>query len=56
MLVSRYLFIKLDQFKQNSFGPFIRYVGQSLIRAGEKFQGELKQGDRSKSLNYIIKN
>ena len=47
MLITRFLYVKLDQAKANKLGPLIRSFGQSLINFGEKFQGYLRQGDRS---------
>lgn len=53
MLVTRYLLIKLEHHKQATIGPFVRYVGQKLIRAGFNVQGDLYQSDKSK-LNLLL--
>lgn len=54
MFFTRYLLIKAQQPITNKFGPFVRSVGQGLINAGIKFQGEAYQGDRSKIYMIIF--
>lgn len=48
MLITRYLLIKLEHHKEATIGPFVRHLGQRIIKAGFKFQGDLYQADQSK--------
>lgn len=48
MLISRYLFIKLEQKKLTTIGPFLRSIGQKILRWGQKAQGSSYVPDRCK--------
>jgi hypothetical protein len=53
MIVSRALFIHLENAQRKYIGPALRSIGQRMLKTGFKIQGDLVLNDRRNSLIKI---